>query len=238
MRNDPIGIFDSGAGGLNVLEKCRQIMPRERYIYLADYANMPYGEKPREKIISCALDCVKTLFDKNCKAVLVACNTATATAINALREKYPDRIIVGLEPAVKPCLRELGRYGRALAIVTPATFVSQRFNDLIAQSGGSIIPVPAPDLAALIERSLSTDDGALGEYVTELLSEYKGVKAVVLGCSHYSYATPQIKRVLGDVRIYDGAEGAAKRMLYCLQIAGLLCDSGNGGVEYIDTGKR
>ena len=108
MRNNPIGVFDSGVGGLNVLKKCEELMPYEKFIYLADEANMPYGVKPPEEIKRYALHCADELFAMNCKALVIACNTATVTSIDGIRSLCPDKIVVGLEPAGKPCYRELG----------------------------------------------------------------------------------------------------------------------------------
>ncbi len=205
-----IGVFDSGVGGLSVLNECRKLMPHENYIYLADKANMPYGTKPREEIIAAALGCAEALFSMNCKAVVVACNTATENAIDVMRKMFDGEIIVGLEPAVKPCLRELkaGEYG--VALVTEATARSEKFRALV-DGKNEIAVAPQPELAELIERGAGERE--LYEYVQNMLAPYRDAAAVALGCSHYSFISPLVSRFYGGkVRIYDGAAGAAARL--------------------------
>ncbi len=236
MRNNPIGVFDSGVGGLNVLEKCAEILPSEKFIYLADEANMPYGTKPPNEIRQHALDCACTLFEMNCKAIVVACNTATVNAVNAIREMYPSRIVIGLEPAVKPCFRELGRLGYAVALVTAATFGSDKFNRLICECDGRIKPVARPELAKLIEDNVN-DIKAIAPHIYEILAEYKDAEAVILGCSHYTYITDIISDFYsGNIKIYDGASGAAQQLKYCLKVSELdaLCDA-KGSMRFYST---
>ncbi|MCX4313488.1 MAG: glutamate racemase [Clostridia bacterium] len=238
MRNNPIGVFDSGAGGLNVLRECRQLLPDEKYIYLADTANMPYGTKPPEQIKRAACGCCATLFSMNCKAVVIACNTATVTAIDDIRALYSTRVVVGLEPAVKPCFRELGKKEYAVALVTEATYRSDKFARLIQTCDRRIIPVAQPFLAKLIEDNVDSIDRIEHE-VFDILSPYRDAGAVVLGCSHYTYIVPLIKKFYaGGIKIYDGAAGAAARLRYCLELSsGLSQDKNGGSVRFIKTRK-
>lgn len=224
MRNDPIGIFDSGLGGLNVLLRCVRLMPNERYIYLADKANMPYGTKSACDVRRAAVYCAERLFGMNCKAVLIACNTATATAVDDIRALFGTRVVVGLEPAVKPCYRELGKNGYAVALVTEATYRSEKFGRLIHSCDGKIVPKATPQLAALIEDG--ADKATLDRYIFGVLEKHKKAEAVILGCSHYTYIADTVKRFYGgNIKIYDGADGAAARLQYCLRLADMTSDS-------------
>ena len=212
MRENPIGVFDSGVGGLNVLRCCAELMPNERFIYLADEANMPYGTKPACEIKLAAESCAQTLFSMNCKALVIACNTSTVTAIDDIRKLYPNRVIVGLEPAIKPCYRELGKSGCAVALVTAATYNSVKFERLLDSCGGRIKPEARQELAKLIEDN-AKDIDAIAPHIYEILEWYKNAEAVILGCSHYTYITNIIRRFYdGKIKIYDGASGADARL--------------------------
>lgn len=230
MRENPIGVFDSGVGGLFVLNRLAAALPNERFIYLADKANMPYGVKNDGEIKRAACACASTLFSMNCKALVVACNTATAVAVDDIRRLYPNRIVVGLEPAVKPCCNELGKNGYAVALVTPATAESRKFKRLAATAGDRLVSAPQPLLARMIEENIS-DLSAVEPYVKEILSPYETAESVILGCSHYSCIANAVKRFYGgNIKIYDGADGAAARLSYCLALAGLLapqCETGS-----------
>lgn len=209
-------------GGLNVLYKCARLLPDENFIYLADKANMPYGNKPKADIARAAYGAADMLFSLNCKALVVACNTATVTAVDDIRALYSTRVVVGLEPAVRPCVRELGRRGYAVALVTKATYMSSRFMQLTDSCGKKIVPVAAPELAALIENNLD-NLSSVEQYVRAIFGNYTDAEAVILGCSHYSYIADMIKDIYGgNIKIYDGADGAARRLKYCLELSGLL----------------
>lgn len=238
MRTNPIGVFDSGAGGLNVLRECAKLLPDEKFIYLADEANMPYGTKTADEIKRAAISGARTLFDMNCKALVVACNTATVNAVDDIRALYGNRVVVGLEPAVRPCFRELGRNSYAVAIVTKATYESEKFNRLIASCEGRVIPVALPELAKLIEDNIN-DLGVLRPYIYEVFDRYRDAQSVILGCSHYTYISDIIKDFYnGNVYIYDGAAGEAQRLKYCLALSDLLAPSGNGGsIRFYSTQK-
>ncbi len=219
MRNDPIGVFDSGVGGLNVLYMCERLMPNESFIYLADKANLPYGNKTSDEIRAAAYFCADTLFSMNCKAVVIACNTATAQAVDDIRRLFSTRITVGLEPAVKPCYNELGKNGYAVALVTEATYFSPKFNRLIAACDGKIKAAARPELAELIEKNMAAI-GKIKPHVFSILEEFGDAESIILGCSHYTYIHDIIKEFYGGrIKIYDGAIGAAKRLQYCLSVS-------------------
>lgn len=237
MYSRPIGVFDSGIGGLNVLFACQKLLPHERYIYLADKANMPYGTRPRDEIENAALSCAEFLVGMNCKAIVIACNTATETAIERIRKLHDGVIVVGLEPAVKPCCRELGRNGYGVALVTEATANSVKFKKLIAECDGRVVVAPQPRLAKLIEDGASGD--VLRSCVFDALEPYKDAEAVALGCSHYSFVARYIKEFYGGkIKIYDGAEGEAARLSYCLKVAGEVAPAEQeGSIKFYSTKK-
>lgn len=233
----PIGLFDSGVGGLGVLHECVLKMPNERFIYLADRANMPYGERPPDRIRAAALDCANRLVALNCKAIVVACNTATENAIDEIRRQFPLRVVVGLEPAIKPCCMELGR-GYAVALVTKATEMSPKFKLLMSVYGDRVVVVGCHDLARLIERNSERIE-KLRPAVNEILSPYADAEAVVLGCSHYTFITGLIREFYADrIKIYDGAVGAAARLKYCLAVADILAPKdATGSIRFYTTHK-
>ena len=208
-------------GGLNVLKSCTELLPNESFIYLADKANMPYGNKHKDEIAIAAFDAANTLFSLNCKALVIACNTATVTAAERIRMLYSTRVVVGLEPAIRPCVKELGRGGYAVALVTKATFMSERFRILLDSCDRKVVPLAVPELAKLIEDNLG-DRARLSKYMQCVFNDYMDAEAVILGCSHYSYIADIIRDIYGgNIKIYDGADGAARRLKYCLEIAGL-----------------
>lgn len=220
-----------------MLKECVSRLPHEDFVYLADKANMPYGGKSCEQIKSAALYCADTLFGMNCKAIVIACNTATETAVEYIRELYKREIVIGLEPAVKPCFRELcsGEYG--VALVTEATAKSRKFRALVDGCENRIIVSPQPELAELIERG--ADLGTLRAYVGRMLLPYRDAAAVALGCSHYSHIAPLVSEFYGGkVRIYDGALGASARLETLLKESGEAASDGKGGVRFFATEKK
>lgn len=239
MQFGPIGVFDSGVGGLSVLRSCSESMPNERFVYLADKANMPYGTKSVCEIKQAALNCVDVLVAMGCKAVVVACNTATVSAIDSIRKLYAGRVIVGLEPAIKPCLRELGKNGYAVALVTVATKNSAKFERLTADCRDKIVALEQPELAMLIENN-TKNVNLLKPYVFEMLKKHRNAEAVILGCSHYTYITGLIREFYGGrIKIYDGADGAAARLESMLSEAGIRAPNEQvGSTRFFSTVKR
>ena len=207
----PIGVFDSGQGGLTVLSRLVDLMPNEDYVFYGDSANAPYGVKSKEEVYQLAKRVVDELIDKHqVKAVMIACNTATSAAADRLRREY-SLPIIGIEPAVKPAAEENpGR--QVVAMATPLTLEQDKFNQLGAEcvEPGQVVKVPAPKLVELIEKG-QTDSPAIYQYLEELLAPYAGKAAgVVLGCTHFPFAKQAIQEILGpQAKVYDGAIGAA-----------------------------
>lgn len=230
----PIGVFDSGLGGLSVLRELVRLMPEENYLYFGDSAHAPYGPRPTQEIRELTLRAAKDLFDKGAKALVVACNTATSAAINHLREIYPDKIIVGIEPALKPAVDQ-NPHGRILVMATDATLREEKFSALMARCAADceIIKCPCPKLVEFVEQGQLEGEEVLG-YLREILKDCtpKPLDGVVLGCTHYPFLKKAIREVVGPrPAILDGGCGTAKETRRRLEAAGLLRKGGPGKVE-------
>ena len=210
----PIGVFDSGVGGLSVLRHIRAALPGEDLLYVADSAHAPYGVKSAAFIESRALAIAEFLVAQNAKALVVACNTATAAAIATLRQRF-DLLIVGMEPAVKPAA-EATRSGVIGVLATSGTLESARFAELVQRFGsnarvvvqpcpGLVEQVEAGDLAGPVTRAL------LSGYVTPLLAQ--GADTLVLGCTHYPFLQPLLRELAGDHAVFIETGAAVARQL-------------------------
>lgn len=213
-ENRPIGVFDSGVGGISVLKELYKLMPNETYLFYGDSQNAPYGVKSTEEVFRLSHAIVEKFIRFNVKAIVVACNTATSAAIVRLRAEFPSIIFVGLEPAVKPAIKNK-KNSEIVVMATKLTLREKKFSELISQYAdqADIIPLPASELVEFIERG-DTNSPALYEYLTKLLAPYKDtVDSIVLGCTHFPFARPAIQKIVGlNVFITDGASGAASRL--------------------------
>lgn len=230
-KDNFIAVFDSGVGGISVLRHLRRILPQERYLYFGDSANAPYGSRPTAEVRELTLNAAEKLFAQGCKALVVACNTATSAAIDTLRQKYPDKIIIGIEPAVKPAVdRFPGGYIGVLA--TEVTLREEKFNRLLTHYGekSQVVRLPAPGLVELIEGG-KTDSEETESLLRQILSPHlEKLDALVLGCTHYPFVSAVLRRIVGeDVLLIDGGEGTARETRRRLEAAGLL-RSGQGEV--------
>lgn len=230
--SSPIAVIDSGIGGITVLRKLYKLMPNENFIYFGDSANAPYGVKTKEEIKNLTVSAAERLMKRGVKAVVIACNTATSAAASYLREKYPDFIFIGLEPAVKPAALSKEN-PRVLVLATPLTLKEEKFNKLVYsyKDKAEFISLPAPDLVKYIE-SGKLDTPAEISYLEEILEPYRDnkVDAVVLGCTHFPFARKSIIKILGDkVQVFDGGLGAAMHCKHCLEEKGLLNESVDEG---------
>lgn len=213
MHNDhPIGIFDSGIGGTSIWKEIHYLLPNEKTIYLADSKNAPYGQKSKEKIIELSQKNTEFLLKMNCKLIVVACNTATTNAIRELREKY-DIPFIGIEPAIKPAVTHSKTQIIGI-LATLGTLNSELFNKNTAKYQNTrIIEQVGHGLVQLIE------NGEINSpEMTQLLHSYlkpmieADIDYLVLGCSHYPYLIPQIKKILPDhIQIIDSGEAVAKQ---------------------------
>ena len=223
-KNDYIAVFDSGVGGISVLRHLRRELPNERFLYFGDSANAPYGTRPTEEIRRLTMDAAKALMARGCKALVVACNTATAAAIEELRRSYPDRIIIGIEPALKIASDRFPG-GTVGVMATPATLREEKFARLLSrfEDHCRVVKLPAAGLVELVEAGKGNGPEA-EELLRPLLSPYHGtLKAVVLGCTHYPFACETISELLGsDTVLLDGGPGTARETRRRLEAAGLL----------------
>ena len=232
-RNSPIGVFDSGVGGIGTLAALRRELPQERFLFYGDTANAPYGTKSREEVMGCINRIMEHLLAQDVKAVVIACNTATAVAAAELRAKYTLPII-GIEPALKPA-HEMRRDGSILVLATPMTLKLEKFRALYERYGEGAIPLPCPGLMELVERE--ADDEAR-RYLLELFSPYDLTKvdAVVLGCTHYVFLRQVLKDILPDtVSVLDGHAGTARQLRRVLTANDLLAD-GQGSITLETSG--
>lgn len=231
MRQRPIAVFDSGVGGISVLRALRRELPSENYLYFGDSANAPYGSRPTQDICRLTMEHAARLLEQS-KALVLACNTATSAAIDELRERYPDRIIIGIEPALKPALRAFPE-GRIVVMATEATLRERKFAALMAQYAENchIIKCPCPELVEFVERG-ELHGAAVERVLREELSAALDPlpDAVVLGCTHFPFLKEAIHAVFGaDVRFFDGAEGTARETRRRLDECGLLLPEGTEG---------
>lgn len=212
-RMRPIGIFDSGVGGISVLRELAALMPNENYIFFGDSKNAPYGVKSLEEVQELTCADAEYLRRKDIKALVVACNTATSAAITILRSRYTDIPVIGIEPALKPAV-QAGSYPRVLVMATPMTLREEKFRQLMKEheKEADIIPLPCPGLVEFVERG-ELDGPRLEQFLTELFAEYMEhpVDCAVLGCTHYPFVKKMIQKVLGEkVLIFDGGAGTAR----------------------------
>lgn len=233
-REDRILVFDSGLGGLSVLRELRQLLPRERFLYFGDSAHAPYGTRPTAQVRELTLAALEPFWKQAVKAVVVACNTATAAAIFELRQAHGDRVIIGMEPALKPAASRHPK-GRILVMATGVTLREQKFCSLMDRFSTQcrIVPLPCPGLVELIE-SGQVHTPSVRARLQELLEPamQEKVDAVVLGCTHFPFLRPVLRELLGSgVEILDGAPGAARQTLRRLEEENLLRLSGTGSVE-------
>lgn len=222
--DNPIGIFDSGAGGLSVLEAVRTQMPAEEIIYLGDQAHVPYGPRRLDEVCAFSEEITRFLLAQGAKLIVVACNSASAAALPSLRATFPAVPFVGMEPAVKPAVEQT-RSGVVGVLATPATFQGALYASVIERFAQSVTVLQhtCPGLVAQIEK------GALEAAETESILRgalqpmlEKGIDTVVLGCTHYSFVIPLIEQIVGkNVRVIDPAPAVARQTGRLLDARGL-----------------
>lgn len=231
MKSKPIAVFDSGVGGISVLRELVRLMPGENYLYYGDSANAPYGTRSTEQVQALTLTAAEMLINRGIKALVVACNTATAAAIEDLRKAYPECIIVGIEPALKLAADRFPQ-GRIGIMATPVTLREQKLASQVERfSQAQIELIPAPGLVELVEAG-KADSPEADALLRDILMPYVGkLDALVLGCTHYPFVRKTIVRIMGsETELFDGGPGAARQTKRRLEQAGLLCQ-GEGSVQ-------
>jgi glutamate racemase len=229
----PVGVFDSGVGGVSVLREIRRALPSEDLIYLADSAFTPYGDRPTAVITDRSIAMVSLLEHAGVKAVVVACNTATGIAVDALRARF--RLpIVAIEPAVKPAAART-RSGVVGVLATTQTLASERFSKLVEThaAGVRVLTQPSPGLVERVESgelSTSATRSMVERYVRPLVDA--GADTIVLGCTHYPFLATLIQDVAGPaVTVIDPAVAVARELRRRLEVGGLLAPAGRPGSE-------
>ena len=230
----PIGVFDSGVGGISALQAMIRVLPQEHFIYYGDTANAPYGTKETGEVIRIVRQVTDRLLERNIKALVIACNTATGAAAYTLRRELTIPVI-GMEPALKPA-SEIRKDGDVLVLATPLTLHQEKFNLLMEKYGEGAVRVPCTGLMELVEQE---DWRGAETYLKELFARYDLEKtdAVVLGCTHYVFLKDMIRRMLPEhVVITEGSEGTARQLKRVLARNRLLNESGEGFVELETSG--
>ena len=210
-----IGIFDSGSGGLSVLDEAWHRLPGEEYIFYADTRHVPYGTKSEKEIKSYAKEITEFLLDKKVDAIVIACNTATSVAVADLRKQY-DLPIIGMEPAVKPAVEKSPEDSRILLMATPVTLREEKLSKLLSRVdvGHRVDLLEMPKLVSFAEEE-KFDEEEVREYLLEQTKDIdiKKYSSLVLGCTHFNYFKPLYKEVLGDnIELLDGNLGTVKRL--------------------------
>lgn len=240
-RKAPIGVFDSGVGGISVLKHIHTLLPHEDLLYVADSKYAPYGSKTAAEITARCFEIADFLIAKNAKALVVACNTATAAAINAMREKYnlPDFNfpIIGMEPAVKPAAAAT-KNGIIGVLATVGTLKSAQFAALLESYGRNVevVTQACVGLVECVERGELSNQNTLEliqQYCQPLLDE--GADTIVLGCTHYPFVRPLIEQVVGsNVTLIDTGAAVAKHLQKRLAALNLLANDLQDNVEQVN----
>ena len=236
----PIGIFDSGVGGLSVVRAIRAQMPEESLIYVGDQRHIPYGSRPMDQIRNFSEAVTALLLAQNAKIIVVACNTASAAGLKYLREKFPDVPFVGMEPAVKPAA-EHTHTGKVGVLATPATFQGALYASVVERfaNGVELLQNTCPGLVQQVEQG-----NLQGEETYRILNEAllpmleKNIDTVVLGCTHYPFVIPLIQQIVGgNVRVIDPAPAVARQIQRVLEARGLKNESrAQGEVKFFTSG--
>lgn len=240
-RTAPIGIFDSGVGGLSVLRAIRTQMPHENLLYFADQGHVPYGPRSLEQVRQFSEAITRFLIAQGAKLIVVACNTASATALHHLRETFSEIPIVGMEPAIKPAAEHTNS-GVVGVLATPATFQGKLYASVVERfaKGVSVLQDTCPGLVEEIERGAMEAESTrniLAAALRPMLE--KGLDTVVLGCTHYPFVIPIIKQIVGEnVRVIDPAPAVARQVERRLEALNLLRgEDDSGNVNLFTSGK-
>ncbi|MSQ15346.1 MAG: glutamate racemase [Dehalococcoidia bacterium] len=230
--NEPIGVFDSGVGGLAVVEQIRKLLPREDIVYYADRGHFPYGPKSAQAVLSLSISAVEFLLSKRSKLIVVACNTASAAALSELRQQFKIPF-VGVVPAIKPASLQT-RSGKIGVIATEGTLHAEMFQGLVEQfaSGLEVVTVACPLLVEFVEEGRVGGpelELALHSYIDPILES--GADTLVLGCTHYSFLKEAVERIAGpEVAVLETSKPVAKQVQRLLQENDLLSETADHGL--------
>ncbi|MCR5185839.1 MAG: glutamate racemase [Clostridia bacterium] len=230
-----IGVFDSGIGGASVLKELLKKLPNEEFLYLSDSKNNPYGDKELDELVTICEKNVDYLLQNECKAIVIACNTASVKTAEHLRKKYDNIPIFAIEPAYK-MVHDYAYDKPTLVLATKGTIESEEFGSLLKKyDNHQTYLIPCIGLADAIEEG---NEDHINDVLNKYIDEYKGrVKNIVLGCTHYPFVTDKITERLGDVQFFYGAEALANHVKTVLTENGMLKESDheNGNIVFVDT---
>lgn len=228
-----IGIFDSGIGGITVLKELLTFLPDEHYVYYSDSKNNPYGSKTHAEIEALSLAAANFLLDKGCEIIVIACNTASAEAVEFLRTRFKDVPIFAIQPAIKQVYDSSDSENYTIAMATAATLGSNKFQELVNNYPvKNLITLDCNGLAELIEAG---NEAGIKTFLEEKLAPYKGqAKNVVLGCTHYPLVSKNIREILGsDTKFFNGAKGLARNLAEFVDDK--KSPAGSGEIEFFDS---
>ena len=237
----PIGVFDSGVGGLSVLREIQRSTPAEDLIYLADQRHVPYGQRSMEQVQELSEAITRYLVSRGAKVIVVACNTASAAALQYLRATFPDMLFVGMEPAIKPAAEQT-QSGVVGVLATPATFQGALYASVLERFAQdvTVLQNACPGLVAQIERG-ALDTPETREILERALAPMidEGIDRVVMGCTHYPFVIPLIEAIVGpDVAVIDPAPAVAQQVGRVLDLRNLRTPGADSGrIEYLTTGE-
>jgi glutamate racemase len=240
LSKSPVGIFDSGIGGVSVLGAIREQMPEESVIYFGDQGHIPYGPRAMEQIRDFSEAITRFLLDHEAKIIVVACNTASAAALKYLREEFPSTEFVGMEPAVKPAA-EHTQTGKVGVLATPATFQGALYTSVVERfaNGVELFQSTCPGLVQQIEQG-NLEGGETRRILEAALLPMiqKNIDTVVLGCTHYPFVIPLIQQIAGKhVRVIDPAPAVARQTGRLLEARGVRNNAGiKGDIKFYTSG--
>lgn len=230
----PIGVFDSGLGGISVVRQLHAVMPNERIIYFGDSANAPYGVKTPQEVRNLSFKIVEHFAKLSVKAIVIACNTATSAAVDDLRNHY-NMPIIGMEPALKlACDLGGGKPQRVIVAATSLTLKERKFADLMNRftQNHKIFPQPCPDLVEIVENGDLGNKNIVMSALHKYFDSYdlNSIDSVVLGCTHFVFYRDYFREFLPDcVKIVDGNAGTVHHLKSVLESSGQLADANNNG---------
>ena len=229
-----VGVFDSGIGGLTVLEEMVKVMPGVDFLYFGDSKNCPYGNKDLDELMKIVSRIVDYYVSVGCKLIVIACNTATTKCMKLLREKYPDLVFVGTVPAVKMACDNKCR--NTLVMATEGTIASERVHELVLDNKNDDQEIHLVSCKGLAEAIESKDDKLIDKVLNDTVGSYidKDIDSVVLGCTHYPWAKKNIQKLFPKAILFDGSHGVAMEVKRQLEKLDILNESGKGEVNIIE----
>ena len=235
-RNNPIGVCDSGVGGISTLGILKSILPNEDFIYFGDTLNAPYGTKTSSEVLNCVRNVVKKLLNKNIKALVIACNTATGSSLSIFKKEL-NIPVIGVEPALETAAK-FHKKGKILVLATPLTLKQNNFHKLMEHYGDGVVSVPCNGLMELVEQE---NWDAAKKYLKEIFSKYKSnqIEAVVLGCTHYLF----LKEIIGSIlpkhtAIVFSDENASKELKNKLEELNLMSKKVGSKIEFFSSDNK